>query len=166
MTRLTRVPPAASLIASTVVLGALVACSPAPEPLPLRAVATVDELMDHVITPAAEIYWGAVSIIVDFDGITENFPRTDEEWERVRGAALALAESGNLLMIAPRAPDSGDWLRLSAELIDAGVAAAEVASARDVDGVFDLSERIYNVCQACHEQYLVDPAALTFLPSD
>ena len=37
------------------------------------------------------------------DGTEEIRPRTDEEWTAVRNAAVTLAESGNLLMMVPRA---------------------------------------------------------------
>ncbi len=145
------------------------ACSsppPPPPPPPFHTVYTVDDLMDYVITPAAEVYWGSVSIIVDMDGVTENFPTSDAEWERVLAAAVMLAESGNLLMMPQRALGGDDWMRLSRDMVDAGIVAANAARAQDVDAVFEASEQVYNACQACHNQYLVDPAALTFPPLD
>jgi hypothetical protein len=138
----------------------------APPATPFHTVYTVDDLMDYVITPAAEAYWGSVSIIIDMDGVTENFPTSDAEWESVLVAAITLAESGNLLMMPPRALGGDDWMRLSRDMVEAGVVAADAARAQDVDAVFDASEQVYNACQACHNQYLVDPAALTFPPLD
>jgi hypothetical protein len=146
------------------------ACSEPPPPpppaLPFHTVYTVDDLMDYVVTPAAEAYWGSVSIIVDMDGVTENFPTSDAQWEQVLAAAVTLAESGNLLMMPTRALGGDDWMDLSRDMVVAGIAAADAARAQDVDAVFDASEQVYNACQACHNQYLVDPAALTFPPLD
>lgn len=142
------------------------ACGPQPEPSPFRPVADMEQLMDHVVTPAATAYWRSVSIIIDRDGITENFPTTDEEWDAVYGAAITLAEAGNLMMMAPRAVPDDEWMRLAAEMVEAGVVAMAAAEAQDPDQVFEAGEVVYLACEACHDQYLVDPASLTFLPSD
>ncbi len=163
-----------ALIANLTLPLMLAACSP-PAPQvpsavqdmpPFQAAYSIDDLMDYMITPAAEAYWGSVSIHIDRDGITENFPTTDAEWDAVMAAAVTLAESGNLLMLPSRALPGRDWMRLSREMVAAGVAAANAASSRDVDAVFDAGERVYNACSACHDQYLVNPAALTFPPPD
>jgi hypothetical protein len=121
---------------------------------PFRPVATVPELMESVIAHAAEVYWGSVEIIVDEAGITENYPKNDEEWEAVWAAAMSIAESGNLLMMAPRAVDSGAWMGFAAALVDAGRSAAAAAEAKDPDRVLAAGEEVYNVCTACHARYI------------
>ena len=88
--------------------------------LALKPAASVVQLMEGPIAHAAEVYWGSVSTIVDKDGIHENFPQNDEEWEAVELAALALVESGNLLMMSPRARDEDGWLQQVNALIAAG----------------------------------------------
>jgi hypothetical protein len=131
---------------------------PAPPPVPSTApfmpVATVVELMESVIAHAAEKYWGAVQVIIDENGVTENFPRTDEEWEEVWAAAMSIAESGNLLMMAPRAVDNGAWMQFSTSLIEVGVLAAAAAQAQDTERVFAAGEQVYNVCTGCHMRYI------------
>jgi hypothetical protein len=119
-------------------------------------VATVDQLMESVIAHAAEIYWDAVSIVVDANGITENYPETDEEWEGVWAAGMSIAESGNLLMMAPRAVDDGAWMQFSAALVRVGVDAAAAAEAKDPDRVLEVGEQIYNACLACHTRYIAE----------
>jgi mono/diheme cytochrome c family protein len=114
---------------------------------------SVLELMQAVVVPAAETYWSSVQITVDADGEHEFYPESDAEWAAVRLAALAIAESGNLLMMEPRAVDRGPWQLYSRELIDAGIAAAQAAEAKDVDAVFAAGEQVYNVCSACHMRY-------------
>ena len=87
--------------------------------------------MESVIAHAAEVYWESVQVTVDETGVHERYPQTDEEWESVWAAALAIAESGNLLMMTPRAVDDGAWMQFARSLVDAGVeAAAAAASAR------------------------------------
>lgn len=135
---------------------AVAGCATQAEGPPFKPVANVDQLMDAVITPAAETYWGSVSTIVDKDGITENFPKTDEEWEAVWGAAMTIAESGNLLMMSSRAADDGDWMKFSSQLVDVGVEAAQAAEAKNPDLVLEKGEAVYNVCTGCHMQYIQD----------
>jgi len=128
---------------------------PSAEP-PFKPVTTVLELMESVIAHAAEVYWEAVQVTVDDTGVHERSPQTDEEWEAVWAAGLALAESGNLLMMEPRALDNGAWMQFAVSLVDAGVEAAAAAEAHDVERVFAAGEQVYNVCTACHLRYAQD----------
>ena len=141
---------------------ALFGCSTQPAAPPFKPVASVVQLMEATIQPAAEVYWDSVSTIVDKDGITENFPKTDEEWEAVWGAAMTVAESGNLLMMSTRAADNEGWIKYSARLVDVGVEAAKAAESKNPDRVLEMGEQIYNVCTGCHMEYITDdeqPAA-------
>lgn len=147
------------MLCSCLALGVSVAaasCASQDAPPPFKLVADMHQLMDAVITPAAETYWGSVSTIVDKDGVTENFPETDEEWEAVWAAAMTIAESGNLLMMSSRAADNGDWMKFSAQLVDVGAEAAKAAEAKNPDLVLERGEQVYNVCTGCHMQYIVD----------
>jgi len=110
--------------------------------------------MEGPIGHAAEVYWDSVSTIVDEKGITENFPRTDEEWEAVWAAGVTLSESGNLLMMSPRAKDDGDWMKWSAALVDVGAEATKAAESKNPEEVLAVGERVYNVCTQCHMQYI------------
>ena len=142
------------LLATAVALG-VAACAHEPQsaPPPYKPVTTVLELMESVIAHAAEVYWGSVQVTVDEAGEHERFPQTDEEWEAVWSAGLSIAESGNLLMMAPRAVDEGAWMQFARSLVDAGAEAAASAQARDVERVFAAGEQVYNVCTACHARY-------------
>lgn len=146
------------VLAAAVAAAAGCTAGPAGRPEPYRPVATVLELMESVIAHAAEEYWGAVSVAVGEQGATENAPATDEEWEEVWAAAIALAESGNLLMMPTRTVDDGDWVRYSQGLVDVGVEAARAAQARDADAVREVGERVYNVCLDCHQRYVPELA--------
>lgn len=122
--------------------------------LPFKPAFNVLELMEGPIGHAAEVYWDSVSTIVDERGITENFPRTDEEWEAVWAAGITLAESGNLLMIPPRARDQGDWIKWSVALVDAGMDATRAAAAKSPEQVLEVGEKVYDACNGCHMQYV------------
>lgn len=125
-----------------------------PPATPYKPVATVVDLMRSSVELSAERYWESVSVVVDIDGEHENMPETDLEWIEVWAAAMTLAESGNLLMMPPRAPDQGEWIRLSTELVDVSARAAQVALDRDFEGMLDVGEEIYNVCVECHQIYV------------
>ena len=128
-------------------------CARPPEPPPFQPRATVLELMEGPIGHAAEDYWGSVSTVVDKDGIHENFPKNDEEWEHVWAAAITIAESGNLLMIGDRGRDD-EWIRLAGRLVDVGMEAAEAGESKDPEKVLEVGERVYNVCVECHQKYI------------
>lgn len=119
-----------------------------------KPVATVRDLMRGPITLSAEVYWESVSMIVDAEGAHQNEPETDEEWFEVWSAAISLAESGNLLLMPTRNVDEPEWRQFSEDLIDAGLAAAQVAADRDFMGVLEHGGYIYEVCLACHETYV------------
>lgn len=123
---------------------------------PFNAHYSVFELMEGPVAHAADTYWGSVSTVVDANGITENFPRTDEAWEEVWAAGVALAEAGNLLMMSPRPIDDGDWMMWASALVDAGIAATDAAEAKNPDRVLEEGEKVYNVCTGCHMQYIAD----------
>jgi hypothetical protein len=120
---------------------------------PFKPVATTAVLMRGTVQMAAERYWESVAIVIDADGVHENYPQTDEEWFEVWEAGMTLAESGNLLMMPSRALDQGEWMRLSEAMIDAGLNAARAADAQDFERVLDEGEKVYNVCTECHEIY-------------
>lgn len=92
-----------------------------------RPVATIRDLMESTVDPAADGVWDSVSTIVDAKGATRHEPRSTEEWRAVRHHAMTLAESMNLLMIdgrhaAPQGTKAGLG-ELSPQQIDARVAA-------------------------------------------
>lgn len=137
-----------------IVLGVAAAgCASQPEPPPFNPKASVLELMEGPIGHAAEVYWGSVSTIVDKDGIHENFPQNDEEWEAVWAAGVTIGESGNLLMMGDRSRDD-EWNRLSSQLVDVGMEAAAAGEAKDPEKVLEIGERVYNVCTECHMKYI------------
>ena len=134
--------------------------TPPPAPPPFKPAATNKELMNEVIEPAAKVYWESVGSVTDKNGTVEKAPKTDDEWNAVRNAAMVVAESGNLLMIEPRVRDHGQWIGLARGLVDAGIKARKAAESRDTKAVFDVGAEVYQACVNCHSIYLVGPLAL------
>lgn len=130
----------------------LAGCQSAPSFLP---VANVKELMAAVIEPAADLYWDAVGTVDDSTGSTSFGPETAEEWAAVRNNAMVVAESGNLLMMDPRARDRDQWMVLSRAMVEAGKQAVAAANARDTAAVFNAGAVLYESCSRCHAVYSV-----------
>jgi hypothetical protein len=117
-------------------------------------VANVEEVMEGIVVPASNAVFDAV---VYSNGELLQAPKTDDDWLAVRAAGLALAESGNLLLMPPRAKDAGDWTTFSHQLTDAAVTAARAAEAHDLDALLRAGGTVYNACTACHTKYIPRP---------
>ena len=130
----------------------------APPGPPFRTDATVRMLMANLVDPAADLVWDAVGTIVDYSGENHWEPETEEDWISVRYGAMSMIEAGNLLMMETRALDQDQWIRLSEQMMDAGMLMFEAAEAEDADLVFALGEAVYNSCNNCHMLYWIDDA--------
>jgi hypothetical protein len=138
------------LVCATVV--ALASCS-GPQPPPFKPVVDVKLLMQSVVDPSADVVWQSVETIISASGIEEKRPHTDQDWTNVRNGAVMLTESGNLLMMVPRAYDGGDWMTMSRALIEASQKALEASQAKNVDALLNSGEQIDKACEACHKEY-------------
>ena len=80
-------------------------------------------------------------------------PKSDAEWAAVRRSALALEESGSLLMQRGRARDQGEWMKDAKLLADTGAAAYKAAQAKDLAALTALTDSMDASCTTCHKQY-------------
>ncbi len=83
-------------------------------------------------------------------------PGDDETWRFVRGQALLIAETGNLLMLRP--PRSGgqeDWMRRSTELRDSAASLASLADTKDYALSRAALGELANACNRCHQTFRV-----------
>ena len=144
--------PVATLVLATITAAGCL--SRAQSDSPYRAVASVDEIMDGIVIPASQAIFDAV---VYSNGELVQAPKNDDDWFRLRVSAMAVAESGNLLMMPPRSK-GGDWPALSRALTDAAVKVAEAAESKDIERILATGGAMYSTCTACHEKYLEDNA--------
>ena len=117
-------------------------------------IANVRQLMTGLIQPAADHVWESVSVTVSAEGTNEKQPRTDEEWAQVATNAALLVESATLLLQGNRAIDGGDWATYSREMATASQEALKAAESKNVQGLFEVGEKIYRACTDCHGKYL------------
>ena len=117
---------------------------PAAEETPFKLVASVGQLMTAITIPASDVIFIAAS----------ETPKTDESWQTVQNSALALAESGNLLMLPGRAKDNKEWTAQSQAMIDAAMVAFKAAESRNADQLSAAEGAIYKTCEGCHKKYM------------
>ncbi|MGH9144786.1 MAG: lipocalin-like domain-containing protein [Vicinamibacterales bacterium] len=104
---------------------------------------TMSDLMVKIIYPASDAIFY----------ITTRQPKSEAEWVELEGKALAVAESGNLLMMPGRARDQDRWMQDAKLMLDAGRAAFRAAKAKDVAALDALNDQLYTSCTSCHQHY-------------
>ena len=130
--------------------------SPAAEtatPAVLTPVASVKQIMQGIVAPAATAVFTSVSTTVSFKGVEEKAPATDEEWVALGSSAAALIEAGNLLLMGGRAVDQGEWARMSQALSDAGKLALKATVEKSPEHVLAAGEAVNTSCDNCHRTY-------------
>jgi hypothetical protein len=121
-------------------------------------VATVKQVMDGIVKPAAGVVFGSVATIDTASGREDRRPKTEDEWAAVGASAAALMEAGNLLMMGDRLKDRDQWVIRARAMTDAARIALRATEARDPDALFDAGEAINLSCDMCHTRYQM-PAA-------
>lgn len=119
--------------------------SAADEPTP-RRVATMSDLMVHVLYPASDAIFY----------IETRTPTTEAGWGVLTGQALMVAEAANLLMSPAWARDDPRWAADAALMLDAGEAAYRAAKARDVEALVAVNDALYQSCVQCHRDFRPD----------
>ena len=117
-------------------------------------VASVRQIMDGIVAPAATVIFESVSTTISTSGIEEKAPASDLEWAHVGTNAASLIEAGNLLLLGNRAVDQGDWVAMSRALQDAGQQVLTAVQKKDPEGVLAAGEKVNMACDACHMRYL------------
>jgi hypothetical protein len=84
-------------------------------------------------------------------------PADNETWTFVRGQALLLAESGNLLLLRPPRNNGRDtWMKLSMAMRDEAGELARKAAARNHVGSKAALVNVTNACNKCHQTFRVN----------
>lgn len=145
-----------------------------------RPTASIQDIMQHIVDPAADGLWESVEVTITSKGEETKQPRNAEEWKTVRSYAIQLAEAANLLAIDKRPvahggkalEDSHIKEILPAEQIQAKIDAnrpafnayartlqdsADLAiaavDAKDVAKLVNIGAKIDHACEQCHLAY-------------
>lgn len=148
----------------------LAGCSPAKPPPKAPAAATAQprfntelpmpELMGHMVDPAAFMYWKGSGTEVTLKGEKDLAPAPNDEagWDTLVSGATILWQAGNVLQLPGnvRAPEA-DWMKYAQLLTAQAVIARQAAEKHDKKAVFEEGAKLYEVCVACHEEYVIQP---------
>jgi hypothetical protein len=177
-----------------------VATAPAPAPVsaaappaPFQLTASIQELMDSVIDPAADALWDSVSITQTRKGTVFHQPHSDEQWHEVRRRAIALIEGTNLLVMDGRklvAPGSSvldqgtsgvlsadegqkrldsqhaTFVQFAGALRDAGTQMLAAIDKKDAVGMMNAGAAMDGVCESCHLMFWYPNQVIPPLPPD
>jgi hypothetical protein len=137
---------------------------------PQQVFADLNQLMRGVLYPAANVVFSAqadnpgdVKFIPGHDPNMSTDPLTSSfgGWTAVENAALALAESANLLTIDGRTCSNGvavptkdpGWRNFVQQLRDTGMKAYKAAQSKDQDKMIEISDTLSTACSGCHRKW-------------
>jgi cytochrome c556 len=134
-------PFAPFAVATALSLGGAIALGQ--EPSTIKPIASVLQIMQTMTIPFSDAIFLAAS----------EPPKTAAAWTALRGPAVALAESGNLLMIGPRARDKDQWMKMARQEVDAAEAVLKAIDTRNADRLSAAGDALYETCETCHNRY-------------
>jgi len=116
-----------------------------------RPVGNLKQVMWSIAFPSSNII---------FD-VQKKAPSTADEWATVQNAAIAIAETANLITMPGRLREDGkpvpvqkaDWNKYARGLITAGQDCYKAAAAKDQEGVTKCTDGLSEACSNCHEVY-------------
>jgi hypothetical protein len=143
---------------------------PNPATATMQVQTDLNRLMRGVFYPASNVVFSAqndnpadVKFVPGKDPAlaTDPLASTFGGWQAIENAALALAESTNLLLIPGRNCANGlpvplndpDWAKFVLELRDAGMKAYKVAQTKDQGKMVDAADTLSAACAACHRKW-------------
>ena len=140
--------------------------------------ATIKDLMLSIVDPSADVVWLSVTTVQSAAGTVDTAPKNEEEWQKVRQGAIALAEAANLLIMPGRHvakpgeksetpgvelepsemevlinKDRAAWEKRARALHDAALNVVKAVDTKDSQKVFEVGEEIEVACESCHRQY-------------
>lgn len=160
--------------------GETTASNTTPQLSPFILTASIQDIMQSLVDPSADFLWQSVSTISTRDGVIENQPRTDQDWQELRHRAIALLESTNLLAMKGRhvvekgqkLMDEGlegnltpaqiqtlidknpaTFAAFAHGLHSATMKALQAIDNKDVDAFLNAGGDIDSACEACHLEY-------------
>jgi hypothetical protein len=146
----------------------------------MKPVVSVKELMRFDIDPASDYIFDAVQYDATLKGVADIYPKTEEDWEKVKIGAVSLAENINLLKIKRPWTPKGDvnnstgknppelspeqiqakydkdpvlWDAKIEALRNAALEVLAIADKRDVKSLFEASADVDMACEGCHLEY-------------
>jgi len=140
--------------------------------------ATVREIMESMMSPAAEAIWDSVAFVSTEEYTIDAKPETAEDWQQLRRQAVTMAEAANALLIPGRrigssgepaddpehelSPDEmqtmidnnrAAWVGFAHAMHAQAMETIRIIDAKSVDGLSDVGGTIDAACEGCHLQF-------------
>lgn len=156
----------------------LASCAAPPPAADYNAVATIKDIMDSEIDPAADYIWESLGTEVSAAGIVERRPQNEDEWKEERRKAVILVEAANLLMMPGRhvanpgdksenpeielgpeeiealiSKDRATFIKLAKEFQQTAVEQLKAVDARDIQEMLRTGGDLDTRCENCHKTY-------------
>ena len=163
------------VLASTFLMTAVLAQAPAPRKPAAPAqnqkvVGTLAQVMRGVFFPNANLLFDVQSKdpaappakrSEGDSSASARFGNMYAGWQAVENAAIALAESSDLLLYPGRLCQNGkpvpigraDWVKNVRGMRDASLAALQVARTKNIEKMVDATNAVADACSTCHEPY-------------
>lgn len=136
----------------------------------MQVQSNLNQLMRGVLYPAANVVFSAqidnpadIKFVPGQDPslATDPLVSTFGGWQAVENAALALAESANLLLVPGRSCANGvlvpmnhpDWSKFVQQLRDAGMKAYKAAQSKNQDKMIEAADTLTESCASCHKEW-------------
>ena len=146
----------------------------------MKPLVSVKELMEFTIDPISDGIFDAVGSDVNQGKYVEVQPKTDEDWEKVRAAAISLGEAIYLLKVPRPFTPPGDenvsqgpnppelspaqieakvksdpvlWNAKIEALRNVALEVLDVVKRRDTQALFDAGGDLDRACEGCHLDY-------------
>jgi len=144
---------------------------------PIPAAATIKEIMNDVIRPAADALWGATAVYITEEGEDDRSPKNDEEWLAVDESRIAmeraieaLSEPGRKVDAAD-APEPGEgdlhpveiealikqepevWAAKLSALSESMLNTKKAIEDQNVETLSEVGAEIDEACEGCHQHF-------------
>jgi hypothetical protein len=151
-----------------------------PSASPFIPTASIQEIMNSQVDPAADFLWEAVSTEITAAGTVNHQPQNEAEWLELRHAAIRLIESSNLLVMPNRRvaaeghrledahvegissaadiehaidADRGAFVSHAHELHSAAAQMLSAIDAKNPEALIEAGGKLDEACEGCHLKY-------------
>ncbi len=123
-------------------------------PAPYNMEIPVNEVMAHVMNPAAFQFWSGWGTVEDEKGVHDLTPKTEAEWKYVEDGAATVVLATNVLMLPgyARAPEA-EWNRYAQDVAKIAMQGKLAAEKQDGAALGKIGEQLDVACDACHEKF-------------
>ena len=163
------------LLVSVVLLAPVSGMAQGESPIPPEA--TVKQIMNDFVRPAADVLWGATAVYITEAGEDDRSPKNDEEWEAVDQSRIAMEHAIEALLVPGRKVDAADAPVTSAEDLNPAEIEALIGKEpdiwaeklqalgesmkhsqkaiedQDVESLTEIGGEIDDACESCHQHF-------------